>query len=260
MSENNEESKYSRRKFLKNSGMVAGGVVGGSLLGGVVTSQFGSESEEAMTDGEGDSGGKGDQLAEARTFFSRKKDFQTLAAMTERIYPEDDQGPGAIELGVPYFIDKQLGGSWGFNAKDYKMGPFNPEESDTHGLQAKLNRGEMFIAGVRRVQEISDEEHGEKFADLDGDKQDKILQKFESGDVDIVGMRADTFFKLLRSTTIEGVYSDPVYGGNRDMQGWKMMGYPGPRMGWSDQIEEKEFVSMEPSNLRDYQGGGLIDG
>src|SRR5690625_1772336 len=227
----------SRRRFVKNTGMVIGGVAGGSLFGGLLTNQYQSK-DETSTKSE-----TTNHLQQARTFFSRSDDFETLAAATERIFPKDDNGPGAIELGVPYFIDKQLAGFWGFNSKDYTQGPFKPDKSDTHGLQSKLNRGEMFLEGLRRIQEISQKEHDEKFFDLEGEDQDAILERFESNDVDVKGMRADTFFALLRNTTIEGVYSDPVYGGNKDMQGWKMMEYPGPRMAWTNDVESEEFQS-----------------
>lgn len=242
----------SRRRFVKNTGIAIGGVAGGSILGGLFTNQFLTKEEESTSDETKTSTAT---LQDARTFFSRGDDFETLSAVTERIYPEDDNGPGAIELGVPYFIDKQLSGAWGTNNKDYTKGPFKPQESDTHGLQSKLNRGEMFLVGLRRMQEISQDDHDEKFFDLEGDDQDDILGRFESGDVDVKGMRSDTFFQLLRQTTLEGVYADPAYGGNKDMQGWAMMEYPGPRMSWGDDIETEEFVSMEPKSLRAYQGG-----
>src|SRR5690625_1338757 len=99
-----DEETLSRRHFLKNTGLVAGGVVGGSLLTGLLTNQITTKEDV-----------KNEQtsiqnLQDARMFFSRSEDFAILAAATERIFPEDDQGPGAIELGVPYFIDKQLAG------------------------------------------------------------------------------------------------------------------------------------------------------
>lgn len=242
----------SRRRFIKNTGLAAGGIIGGSILGGVINNPF--QTEE--TGGTGEEKSK-ELLQEARTFFSRSDDFETLAAATERIYPKDDHGPGAIELGVPYFIDKQLSGFWGFNSKDYTQGPFKPKSSDTHGLQSKLNRGEMFLVGLRRILEISQKEYDNKFFNLEGEEQDAILESFEANDVDVKGMRADTFFSLLRNTTIEGVYADPVYGGNKDMQGWKMMDYPGPRMGWMDEIESEEFQKIEQKGLRTYQGGNV---
>lgn len=242
-----------RRRFVKNAGFAIGGVAGGSLLGGLLTNQFMTPTEEKETETDQSKA----LLQDARTFFNRSDDFETLAAATERIFPEDDAGPGAIALGVPYFIDKQLSGFWGTNHEDYMKGPYKPQEADTHGPQSKLNRGQMFLNGIHRMQEISQKEHDEKFFDLDGDNQDDILKNFESGDVDIKGMRSDTFFELLRHTTLEGVYADPAYGGNKDMQAWEMIEYPGPRMGWVDEVENDDFLSKAPQSLREYQGGDV---
>lgn len=247
----NKDVDVSRRNFIKNSGVAAGGVVGGIVLGGL-WNPFDSKEDTKSDEDDGS-----ELLQEARTFFSREDDFKTLAAATERIYPEDDNGPGAIELGVPYFIDKQLSGYWGFNSKDYMQGPFKPDKSGSHGLQTKMNRGEMFLAGVRKILDKSKKDHDEDFFDIEAEQQDEILEKFEAGDIDIPGMPSDIFFNLLRDTTIEGVYADPVYNGNKEMKAWKMMEYPGPRMGWSDKIDSEEFVSMDPASLREYQGGGL---
>ena len=259
-----DEKVFSRRDFLKTTGVAAGGIAGGALLGGFTGFQFGSDqsTETAETDtggesAEGEGGGAGGQEVAARTFISRQEDFAALAAATERIYPEDDNGPGAIELGVPYFIDRQLYGTWGSNGTDYRMGPFQPMASDTHGRQEKLTRGEMFLLGIRRLREYAVEEHDDEFVNLEGDVQDEVLRAFEAGDVEMEGMRSQAFFSLLRSTTIEGVYADPVYGGNKNMEGWKMIQYPGPRMGWMDKITSEEFVEMEPESLRAYQGGGI---
>src|SRR5690625_6753442 len=84
-----------RRKFLKNTGILAGGVVGGSVLGGLITNQFQTTPEVEKTEID---------FQEARLFFSRREDFNVLSAATERLFPKDDHGPEAIELAVPYFI------------------------------------------------------------------------------------------------------------------------------------------------------------
>ena len=268
-----EKEGLSRRQFLKNSGLVAGGVVGGSLFGGLLTNQF---QNKTVTTGK-----KGiENLQEARMFFSRREDFDILSAATERIFPENDNGPGAIELGVPYFIDKQLAGSWGMNSKDYMRGPFvqNPQvqgfqdenrSQDSQGpntetqsptptprYQTRLNRSEIFILGLRKLESVSQDKFGLKFVDAEDNQQDEILQMFEDNKVDLAGINADTFFHLLLKATIEGAYADPVYGGNKDMMGWKMKEYPGPRMGYLEQIEEKDFIKMEPESLKDYQAFG----
>ena len=264
MADEKNEKVFSRRDFLKTTGVAAGGIAGGALLGGFTGFKFGEDQTEegdANTETGGETasgeGESGNSLVDARTYISRQEDFAALAAATERIYPEDDNGPGAIELGVPYFIDRQLYGTWGTNGTDYRMGPFRPMSSDTHGRQEKIDRGEMFLMGIRRMMSYATEEYDDDFVNLDGEQQDEILKAFEADEVEIEGMRSSAFFSLLRSTTIEGVYSDPTYGGNRNMEGWKMIQYPGPRMGWMDQITAEEFQEIEPEALRAYQGGGM---
>lgn len=272
--DNHEGTDLSRRKFIKNTGMVAGGVVGGSLLGGFLTSQFQDDSDTQTKNKETN---QQQHLQEARMFFSRKEDFEILGAATERILPKDDNGPGAIELGVPYFIDKQLAGSWGSNTQAYMRDPFYHNKQtekyqhmdtdqdkagpNTEGqtptpiarYQSRLNRGDIVIQGLRKMDKISNNKFNTKFTELEGDKQDKVLQAFDNGEVDLNGVAGVTFFNLLRRLTLEGAYADPLYGGNRNMMGWKMKEYPGPRMGYVNKIKNEEFIELEPKSLRAYQ-------
>lgn len=270
---NKTEEKFDpdRRKFIKNTGVFAGGIVGGSFLGGFLTNQFQSKPKEQLSNTDQA------ELYDARVFFDRKEDFAVLSVATERLFPKDKHGPGAIELGVPYFIDKQLNGSWGTNAHEYMEGPFpvtpyvreyehkdvkqskqGPNAETLPGIrgaryQSRLNRGEIFIRGLRTMERESQERFGENFEKLDGDQQDEILTAFENGDIAMPGVSSKTFFNLLFQTTIEGAYADPVYGGNKNMMGWKMIEYPGPRMAYADKIDADEFILMEPESLRDYQ-------
>src|SRR5690625_430980 len=119
----NQKDGLSRRRFIKNTGMVSRCVDGGSLLGGVLSNQFQTNPETQMISEKTNT-----SLQDARMFFSRKEDFEVLEAATERIFPEDYNGPGAVELGVPYFIDKQLAGQWGSNTKAYMRDPFKHDK------------------------------------------------------------------------------------------------------------------------------------
>src|SRR5690625_5216169 len=101
----NQKDGLSRRRFIKNTGMVAGGVVGGSLLGGVLTNQFQTKPETQTKSEKTNTG-----LQDARMLLSKQKDFEGLETETELALPEDHIDPGAIDLGVPYFIDKHLAG------------------------------------------------------------------------------------------------------------------------------------------------------
>ncbi|WP_343073184.1 gluconate 2-dehydrogenase subunit 3 family protein [Salicibibacter cibi] len=240
----------SRRTFIKNTGLVAGGVVGGGVLGGVLGNQWfaGTDTETA---GEAETDGESNNFQEARMFFKRPEDFQVLSAAVERIYPEDDIGPGAIALGVPYFIDKQLAGEYGFNARDYMQGPFY-EGAPTQGNQSSMNRRDVFLQGVRLIQSIANENFNTAFFDLEGEQQDEILEAFENGEPEMPGMDSAAFFEVLRDATLRGAYSDPVYGGNQNMDGWRMKEYPGPQMAYIHMIEDDEYQDMEPVSLHDH--------
>ena len=243
------EQNTSRRQFLKNSSYAAGGLVSGGLLVGLLNnSVFKTEEATApVSDGESDK-----QYDETRMFFTRLEDFKVLEQVTERIFPEDDNGPGAIALGVPYFIDKQLAGDWGSNKKDYMQGPMQ-EVSDIATYQTLMNRGQVFIEGLRKINVESDERHNEAFYDIEEEQQDAILKDLEDEKIELEGVRSSTFFNLLLQMTNEGAYADPLYGGNKDMQGWKMREFPGVRASYTDLIESEEFQVLEPTSLKDYQ-------
>ncbi|WP_373895527.1 gluconate 2-dehydrogenase subunit 3 family protein [Virgibacillus natechei] len=243
---NKQQSEISRRKFMKNTGYVAGGVVGGGILGSLLGTNFldGNQQQTAP-----ESTNEANNFNRALMYFTRQEDFDVLSAATERIFPEDDNGPGAIALGVPYFIDHQLAGGYGNNDREYMQGPFYPG-SDFQGYQTRLKRRDVFDVGIEAIQRESQNEFSASFLDLEGEQQDEILQKFQDDEVDMKGVTPTTFFELLRSATIEGAYADPLYGGNGNMEGWQMKEYPGNYMSYFDEIEEEEFIEKEPKALR----------
>ena len=245
--EDNQPEQESRRRFLKNSGLVAGGIVGGGLLGSFIGNPF---TKDITTSNKDERPKK--EFTETRMFFTRFEDFYVLEAAVERIYPEDGNGPGAIGLGVPYFIDKQLAGPYGSNKFDYMKGPVQ-EVKVASSYQTLMSRGEVFIEGIRKLNAESLRSQDAKFYDLEGEQQDEILKAMEAGEIELRGVKGTTFFNLLRQMTIEGAYADPLYGGNKNMMGWKMKEHPGIRPGYSDLIEEKEFQLIEQMSLRDYQ-------
>jgi len=253
---NNEITDPSRRKFLKNSGLVAGGVVGGSLLGGLLTNNFMPKNETATKSGTEEAL----DYQEALQFFTRREDFNVLQAATEQIFPKDELGPGAIELGAAYYIDKQLAGQWGVNAKDYRSGPFSPKKKITErseekrGEQSILDRGSIFLLGLRKMNEESMKRFNNPFDKAEDTQQMEIIQDLENGDIKLNGLLSQEFFFLLHRSTLEGVYSDPLYGGNKNMDGWRMKEFPGAQASYMNVIDSDEFVKIEPVSLKNYQG------
>ncbi len=79
---------------------------------------------------------------------------------------------------------------------------------------------------------------GATFSKLAAEDQDKVLKGLESGEIKLDdGVDSKTFFAMLLQNTKEGYFSDPIYGGNKDMAAWKMIGFPGAH------YDYKEWVS-----------------
>jgi len=252
----NEQSRQpkdeSRRRFLKYSGAAIGGVVVGGVIGGIVGSNLKKTAieEPAPPQGTETPAPQNADYNQALMFFSQEQ-LQTTEAAAERIFPKDDIGPGAKELDVAFFIDHQMAGAYGFNAREYMSPPFHKAEA-SQGYQLTFKRRELFALGLDALNEYSGQKHGKKFAKLAPEEQDAVLAAFEKDEVDLKDVPASTFFTMLRSLTLEGVYADPLYGGNRNMDGWRMRNYPGNQMSFTNEIEKEEFVKLEPLSLRDH--------
>ncbi|CAI6075890.1 gluconate 2-dehydrogenase subunit 3 family protein [Cohnella sp. JJ-181] len=246
-SDNQKVEQPSRRKFLVQAGYAVGGVIVGGALGSLIRRDKKTETAPGASPGEG--------AAEARNYnralmFFNQEQLNIVSAATERIFPADDAGPGALALGVPFFIDHQLAGEWGFNSREYMSPPFFAGEKE-QGYQGRLKRREMFEIGLREMENHSQTKYTKGFTELAPEQQDEVLRAFESDEVKLTTISASGFFKMLRSSTLEGAYSDPLYGGNADMNGWRMRAYPGNQMSYTDVID-KDFAVIAPSSLQDH--------
>lgn len=244
----------SRRKFLKYSGTAIGGVVVGGVIGGLIGANAKNGKPEETPPAQPDTG-KPAQTAErdfnqALMFFNQDQ-FLAAEAAAERIYPKDDSGPGAKELGVAFFIDHQMASSYGLNGREYMSPPFYKSEA-TQGYQLSFKRRELIALGLDALNTYSNDKLQKAFPDLAPEDQDKVLGEFEKDAVNLKGVPASTFFSYFLNLTIEGVYADPLYGGNKNMGGWRMRNFPGNQMSYTNDIEKDEFVKMEPLSLSDH--------
>ncbi|HHY74766.1 MAG TPA: gluconate 2-dehydrogenase subunit 3 family protein [Bacillus bacterium] len=241
------QKKYSRRSFLKNSGFT----IGGLAIGAGITSQFTKTKEvtkevpvEKIVE---------NNANRALMYFSPQQ-YRIVDAAAERVFPEDENGPGAKKLNVAYFIDHQLASAWGTRGKEYTMGPFIKGEA-TQGYQGHLNRQQIFDIGLKGLHDHSMKTYQKPFEELAPEQQDEILIAFEADQVELKGVTASYFFSQLRSVTIEGVYADPMYGGNYQMEGWKMKNYPGHQMSYTKIIEDATFHVIKPASLNSQHQG-----
>jgi gluconate 2-dehydrogenase gamma chain len=141
-----------------------------------------------------------------------------IEAAVARLIPNDEAGPGALEAGVPSYIDKQLAGAWGTGERLYRSGPWRAG-TPSQGYQLPFTPAELFRTAIRGIDA--------KFPKLAPREQDAYLDSLQKGKLDLAGVPSNVFFESLLDVTIEGFFSDPAYGGNRDMAAWKMIGFPG---------------------------------
>jgi gluconate 2-dehydrogenase gamma chain len=165
--------------------------------------------------------------------FFTQAEANIIAAATSRIFPSDDSGPGAKEAGVAIFIDRQLAGPWGRDRYRYTQDPFDEGAAAEFGYQGKATPQQIYRKGLKDLA---------GFDLLPPEQQDQKLKQMESS----------IFFTLLRRNTIEGMFCDPMHGGNADMVGWQLIGFPGPRMSNYGDIDRHygEAFRPKPVSLR----------
>jgi hypothetical protein len=165
-----------------------------------------------------------------------------VADATARIAPGPDDDPaeaghpGAREAGVSGYIDLMLGALGALDATGgvptpliFAGGPWSNRHTSGPDLMATFvpldpvrriawrSRLEgwqrQYRAGVATLDKLA----GGDFTKASHAKQDAIL----------ASSKLSTFTALLFEHTIEGLYCDPEYGGNRGLAGWKDISYPG---------------------------------
>ena len=142
--------------------------------------------------------------------FFTNDEAATIEAIVDRLIPPDDRGPGGKEAGCAVFIDRQLAGPYGRGDGLYTRPPFMPGMS-TQGYQNPESPADRYRTGLKALADhVGQVQSGKTFRDLSSVDQDKLLS---------------------------GFFADPIYGGNRDMAGWRLVGFPGARYDYRDWVE-----------------------
>jgi gluconate 2-dehydrogenase gamma chain len=195
-----------------------------------------------------------DPLAQGRRFFTPQQ-FQTVEAIAERIWPATEGSPGAIEAGAVHYIDHALAGPYASFQLAYRDGLLALDEvsqAQHTALYRNLTpeQQDALLAGIDAGEVTRQPQQGREDGPS-GATEDQFLdgRDGESGR-QIAGLMPPTvsdlqsFFGLVRAHTMEGLFADPIYGGNRDFAGWRAVGYPGPHYVYT----EEEQQSFEPLN------------
>jgi gluconate 2-dehydrogenase gamma chain len=158
-----------------------------------------------------------------------------LQALVARLIPADELSVSGKDAGCAVFIDRQLAGEYGTFSRLYMQGPFE-KGTPMQGDQSELVPRDRYRLGLAGLEAYSQKQFQKSFAALAADDQDKVLHGLEKGEIALDGIDAKLFFQQVLGNTMEGFFADPVYGGNRDMVSWKMIGFPGARYDYRDYI------------------------
>src|SRR5215471_13185261 len=149
-----------------------------------------------------------------------------VEAFVDVLVPADDLSPSGTDLGLATFIDRQLAGAWGKGDRLYQQGPW-AQGAPGQGYQLPLTPAEFFRAGIAAVNKHCKDEYGKEFDRLAPAEKQRVLENLEKGMLKLEHISGKQFFDVAYQATMEGMFADPIYGGNKNKAAWKMIGYPG---------------------------------
>ena len=168
----------------------------------------------------------------------------TVEAITARILPGTPADPGAREAEVVVYVDRALAGPYSYLRTFYRRGLalLNAHAEAVHGAPFRLLPDDLQDAILRDLEAgtVPGFDPSTSVEPTQALGQRQVLVDDASPTAGADGATAATFgepeaaefFAVLRQHTVEGMFSDPMYGGNRDAVGWRLLGYPGPRFGY----------------------------
>lgn len=175
-----------------------------------------------------------------------------VEAMIDTFIPAGDEGPGALELGVAVFIDRQLNSGYGRGDRMYLQGPFI-EGTPEQGYQLRMTPSELVRNGILDVNAYVREKYNRTFDALPEADRIAVLTQLEKRELQLPTVPTAIFFNLMYDLTMQGYFADPIHGGNKGKASWKMIGFPGIGAMYADKIEayrNKKYMS-EPMSIQD---------
>lgn len=171
--------------------------------------------------------------------FFTEDEATLVTAMAERIFPSDDGTPGATDAHVVNYIDGQLHGPWGQGQREYRSAPFFKPTSSGHGWQYDLTPAQAYRNALPQFDSAVESKYGNSFVKLSATNQDAALTTLEGGLItSMSNPGALDFWTMFHENVLEGLFADPLYGGNYDMVGWRWIGFPGNPLAYGDPYEK----------------------
>jgi gluconate 2-dehydrogenase gamma chain len=181
--------------------------------------------------------------------FFTGEEGRAMEALADCIIPADSETPGGKDSGCAVFVDRQLAGPYGRQEGLYLRPPFQAGARN-QGHQSEKGPGQQYREGFAALNQASTAKFGKSFADLSDDDKEAILKGLESGELTLQGIDGKSFFEQVVKDVQTGFFADPIYGGNRDMVAWKMIGYPGARYNYLDWVgRHNERFPLPPVSM-----------
>jgi gluconate 2-dehydrogenase gamma chain len=205
-----------RRAFLIGAAVGAGAVAGASLVPDALAQ---TQEHHAA----GNAPAQPHSSGPRHGAFFNDEDAATIGAFTEQLMPGAPGKPGARDAGVLNYIDLALAGAYADLQDFYRRG------------LAQLD------AHCRKT-------HDAPFVRLDVARRDQVITTLEQGKAtEFTWPTAQAFFNTVRTHTMEGMFADPIYGGNKDFAGWRLVGFPGAQADFTAaDMQSKQAFTRAP--------------
>ena len=225
-----------RRAFLKS------GVLGGAAAVAVTRPPAASAQSAAAA-----------AHASAGYAFLNAYEAAFVEALVDHMVPADRLTPKGTDIGVNIFIDRALAGAWGKGDRLYMQGPWK-QGTPSQGYQLPLTPAELYRAGIAACNAHCVTAYTKPFERIAVAQREEFLLALQGGKVVFEGgPPARDFFTMMYQSVMEGMFSDPIYGGNRDKAGWKLIGFPGAIAVHQQNVEkyrDKKFP-LDPLGIAD---------
>jgi gluconate 2-dehydrogenase gamma chain len=203
-----------RRDFLK--GAVVGGAAAATTTTGIGLAAPAQAQQQAAA-----------AAASPGYSFLSLEEAAFVEALVDHMVPADELSPKGTDIGINIYIDRALGGAWGRGDRLYMQGPWKLGVP-SQGYQLPLTPAQLCRAGIEATDAYCRKTYGKTFAQLDEKQRQEVLVGLSTDKIKFdSGLPVRPFWTTVYQTVMEGMFSDPIYGGNRDKAGWKLIGFPG---------------------------------
>jgi gluconate 2-dehydrogenase gamma chain len=137
-----------------------------------------------------------------------------VEALVDHMIPADEISPKGTDLGVDIFIDRALAGAWGKGKRLYMQGP-RKLGAPSQGYQLPMSPAQLYRAGIEATNAHCRKTYRKTFDRIEDAQRQEVLIGLSTGKITFdSGLPVRTFWTTLYQTVIEGMYSDPICGGN----------------------------------------------